>query len=126
MQAAYITTAQEGENMGKLELLLYLIATIAGALGGCAAASHRLLRQGDDKFWMYLLAYSIIGTFFGVLSFAGHATIGTPYAGIHEATLFSLVYGFGGAVALAATNLSVKFILKRLGIEIDVRVTKVR
>lgn len=112
--------------MGKVELLLYLIATVAGALGGCAAASHRLLRQGGDKVWMYFLAYSIIGTFFGVLSFAAHSVILTPYSGIHELTMFSLVYGFGGAIALAATNLSAKFILKKLGVEIDVRVTKVR
>lgn len=111
-------------HMNRGITLLYVIALVAGGLGGCAAASHYMLRNKEDSRPMaiYFIAYGVLGTFFGIGGFALHAFMGMPYNGPHQVVLFSLVYGFGGAAALAATNVSMKFLLRRLGIEVSVTV----
>lgn len=101
-----------------LALVMYALAAISGGMGGCAIAGHHVLR-GRSMRLSYLLAYIIVGATFGVLALAYGIT-----AGLSLDTLIghSIMAGAAGSITLASTNLSARWMLKRLGIEIEVTV----
>lgn len=101
--------------------LLFALAAISGGLGGCAIASHRLL-SGKQMRVSYLFAYSIIGATFGVL-FAAYGWIVAPN---HPSEIIgpALVAGMIGSAALGGMNWTARFILKHLGVEIQVTMRK--
>lgn len=104
-----------------LVAIIYALAIISGGLGGCTVAAHQLIR-GRSIRPSFFLAYTIIGGVFGLLAASyGHFVQGGQW---HQIIGPALIAGASGAVVLSATNLSARFILKRLGIEVVVTVKK--
>lgn len=101
--------------------LLYALATISGGLGGCTVAAHHVLR-GKTMRLSFALAYLIIGAVFGLLSAAYGIVV--VHKHITEVIGPCIIAGMAGAIALGMSNLSARFILKRLGIEVVVSVKR--
>lgn len=101
--------------------VLFAIAAISGGLGGCTIAGHRLL-TGQNMRFSFFLAYAIIGAVFGLL----FAAYGWVLADHHPSTIIgpAIIAGMSGAILLSVTNLTARFILKHLGIEVQVTMRK--
>ncbi len=101
-------------------VILYAIAAVTGLVGGCTAASHQLLRGKNLKLAV-VWAYGIVGVFFGML-FLAHSN----YLGVHmqldQLIASCLISGFGGSVMLASSNFTMRWALKRMGIEVQLTV----
>lgn len=102
-------------------LLMYTLAAISGGLGGCAVAGQQVLRGGRPRL-SYVIAYATLGVMFGVLALAYGALIGMPTQSMDAVIGNSIIAGAVGSIALASTNISARWILKKLGIEIEVTV----
>lgn len=106
-----------------LTLALYALAAVSGGLGGCAVAGHHILR-GRSMRASYALAYGIVGMVFGVLMLAYGSVFGADAASLDRLIGQSVLAGAAGSIALASTNLSARWVLKRLGIEVIVTVRR--
>ncbi len=102
-------------------LVMYALAAISGGLGGCAIAGHHVLR-GRSMRVSYLLAYFIVGATFGVLMLAYGAAVTDGMYALDRLIGQSVLAGAAGSLTLASTNLSARWVLKRLGIEVVVTV----
>lgn len=99
--------------------ILLLIAGIAGAIGGCAGAAHIFLTADKPVRLMQVIAYGILGTFLGLLSF-GLLAIGKSYGLMEISSIeamigFCLAFGFGGSLFLSGTNIIIHWTTKHLG-----------
>lgn len=103
--------------------VLYAIATISGALGGCASGMHYYATAKTAKA-SFVLAYMILGAIFGVIFFAGASVFSISVATVHELILYSIGAGTAGSVMLFSANWTVKAIFKRLGVEVEVTLRK--
>ena len=104
--------------------ILYAIASIAGALGGCAAGAHYYATARTAKL-AFVLAYMILGAIFGIIFFASVSVFSFfVLHSVHELILYSLVAGSAGSVMLFSANWTVKTIFKRLGVEVEVTLRK--
>ena len=101
-------------------IILYAIAAITGMIGGCAAGSHQILR-GKELRVAVVIAYGIIGLFLGLLSFA-YANYLNVALTFDKLVFSCLLSGFAGSVILASTNLTARWVLKRLGIEVTLNI----
>jgi hypothetical protein len=93
-------------------------------LGGAVVASTHVLQRKVDTI-AYGLAYVVIGAGFGFGTAAASPLL--PHVTIASFQDALVVGFFGGAIgtALVATgNFSLAFIFKRLGVEVDVKVTQ--
>ncbi len=104
-------------------LLLYALAMISGGIGGCAVASHGLLRSGRSRL-SFFFAYAVIGMMFGALVLAYGTAFGVSTETVDNIIGNSLLAGAAGSISLASTNISARWVLKRLGIEVQVTVKK--
>jgi len=99
--------------------ILFVVASITGAIGGCAGAAHIFLMQDKPIRLLQLIAYGVIGMFLGLLSF-GIIAAGTYFGMIEihsiEALIgFTLAFGFGGSLFLSGTNIIIQWTTKHLG-----------
>lgn len=110
--------------MGKFDSALLVaigVAAISGAAGGCLVISANVLR-GRNVNALLWVAYMIVGAVLAVAAFAfRYITSDAAFVG-PEIILYCIATGAIGAITLGATNLSVRFILRRLGIEVEVKV----
>lgn len=106
-----------------LALVSYAVAAISGGLGGCGVAAHQVLRGGKPRL-SYVVAYGIIGIMFGVLALAYGTFIGVTGQSMDSIIGNSVLAGAVGSITLASTNISARWILKRLGIEVQVTVRR--
>lgn len=106
-----------------ITLLMYALAAISGGLGGCAAAGHHILR-GQQPRASYVLAYGIIGVLFGVLALAYGGLFGAAVTTMDALIGQSVLAGAVGSITLASSNLSARWVLKKLGIEVVVSVRR--
>lgn len=104
-------------------LIMYALAAISGGLGGGAVASHGVLR-GQPPRSSYVVAYVIIGMMFGVLMLAYGSMFGADTASLDKLIGHAVLAGAVGSMLLASSNLSARWILKRLGIEIEVTIKR--
>lgn len=111
------------KSLDWLALIMYALAAVSGGLGGCAIAGHHVLR-GHSMRISYLLAYGIVGATFGVLILAYGAMFGVNNTSMHSMIGNAVLAGAAGSFALASTNISARWILKRLGIEVLVTVRR--
>lgn len=111
------------KSLDWLALIMYALAAVSGGLGGCAIAGHHVLR-GHSMRISYLLAYGIVGATFGVLLLAYGAMFGVNNASLHSMIGNAVLAGAAGSFALASTNISARWVLKRLGIEVLVTVRR--
>lgn len=111
------------KSLDWLALIMYALAAVSGGLGGCAIAGHHVLR-GHSMRISYLLAYGIVGATFGVLLLAYGAMFGVNNTSMHSMIGNAVLAGAAGSFALASTNISARWVLKRLGIEVLVTVRR--
>lgn len=111
------------KSLDWLALIMYALAAVSGGLGGCAIAGHHVLR-GHSMRISYLLAYGIVGATFGVLILAYGALFGVNNTSLHSMVGNAVLAGAAGSFALASTNISARWVLKRLGIEVLVTVRR--
>lgn len=104
-----------------LALFLIAIAAISGGMGAAAIASHHLLR-GRAMTISYAIAYVFIGAAMGVLSYAYGHWFGVISVTMLELVGSSLLAGAIGSLTLASANISARFLLKKLGIEVEIKV----
>lgn len=124
---------RSGEVMGHNTLLgeftltvLYAIAVVSGALGGCAAGIYYSQRSRRMFTFALFVAYTILGLMFGVVVFAGAMVAGYKLGTVHELVLHSLVGGFAGSLALFSANWTVKALFQRFGIEVEIQLRKTK
>ena len=107
--------------------LAYTVVAVSGASGGCLVVAHHVLR-GRSVTGMHVLAYSFIGAVMSLAGLAAMILVGL-IAGINmpfeKLLIIGLVLGVAGCLALASANLSLRFVLRRLGIEVDVQIKKI-
>lgn len=101
--------------------LIYSLAVVSGGLGGCTVAAHHIIK-GKSIRLSFFFGYAIIGAVFGLLTASYGSFLSSQ--NWHEIIGPSILAGAGGAIALSATNLSARFILKKLGVEVVVTVKK--
>jgi hypothetical protein len=104
--------------------IIYVVASISGAAGGCLVVAHHVLR-GRNVTHLFVAAYSFVGFVFGI---AGVIVLSAMDVNLtfERAVLFGLIFGASGSVALASANLSARIILRRLGVEVDIEVRRIR
>ena len=107
-----------------LSALAYAIVAISGASGGCLVVAHRAIR-GRTVTLVLLTAYAFIGGVFAVAGIAALSLFGDTGQSIERLLLTGLIMGVSGSVALASANLSIRLILRRLGVEVDVSIKKI-
>jgi len=106
------------------ELIPFVGAVVNGAVGGCIACLQHA-RTRRETVLAYAAAYAMTGAFGALMTMAG-ASIFMPNIVTGWASLF-IVSGLSGVIvssALAAGNLSMRFILAKLGFEIVIDIKK--
>lgn len=106
------------------ELIPFVGAIVTGAVGGCTACLQHV-RTRRETLTAYAVAYAMTGAFGGLMSIAG-VSVFMPKIITGWASLF-IVSGLSGVIvssALAAGNLSMRFILSKLGFEVVINVKK--
>ncbi len=109
----------------KSTLILYAVAAVTGALGGCAAGAHVFLSRKGFRI-AFVIAYAVIGAATSV-GVAGAILwhIGQPISelsdgSIHQIITSSMIGGALGALALSLLHMASKIALKWRGIEIEI------
>lgn len=97
---------------------LLALAAVFGGSGGCAVAAHKVLR-GRSVSGVLLLAYAFVGIVFAVAGVISLRLFMGWQPTYESAILVCLMFGAGGASALAGANLSVRLILKRFNLEAE-------
>lgn len=103
--------------------LLYAIAAISGALGGCAVAIRTMKAESHAK-TVFLGAYVILGFVFGIVTLATVFITGHAPDDVHQLILMTGAGGAAGTMALATSNWAVRAVLKRFGLEVQVTFRK--
>lgn len=104
-------------------IALYLVSAVCGGLGGCAVGSHYFM-HGKQRTIASLFIYTILGIVFGIVTLAAMSAYHFAPEEISSLILWSLCGGAAGALALAGANASVRFMFRRLGIEVQVTFRK--
>lgn len=104
---------------------LYIVAAIAGACGGCLVASQRLL-HGRNLTALIFAAYGFAGLVLGLTGVIVVSVFTTIALSIETAFLLGLIFGVTGSASLAGMNVSARFLMRRLGIEVDVSIKRMR
>lgn len=109
-----------------LGLFAYVLAGISGGLGGCGAASAQFLRaNGQARLRLaYLLAYCVIGIIGGVLFAAYALQFDAAAHTLADVVPGSILAGMMLSAILAGTNITARWVLRRLGIEVEVTVRR--
>lgn len=106
------------------ELIPFVGAIVTGAVGGCVACFQHA-RTRRETVLAYAVAYAMTGAFGALMALAG-VSVFMPKVITGWASLF-IVSGLSGIIvssALAAGNLSMRFILAKLGLEVEVSIKK--
>jgi hypothetical protein len=106
------------------EFVPFLTAVVTGSIGGCVAGiSHR--RNRREVIAGYMIAYAITGGFGALMALAGMLWL-TPdwLPSLTEILLISGGAGVCTALSLAAGNLTMRIVLKQLGIDVTIQMTK--
>lgn len=106
------------------ELIPFVGAIITGAVGGCVASVQHA-RTRKETVTAFAIAYLITGAFGGLMTLAlMMAFYPGTIDGWHKLFLFTGAGGIATSLALAAGNISMRIILKRLGFEVVVDIKR--
>lgn len=100
-------------------LLLYLVAAIAGALGGCGAGAMLALTSKSAIRAMQVVAYATIGFTCGMFVLAFGYLLGLDTDDPAVLVRWSLLLGMTVPITLFSHNMAISAILRRFGFEIE-------
>lgn len=105
-------------NLRWRELVPFAVAVVSGAIGGCVAFVHTA-RKTPEVVAAFFVGYVICGIFGGVMATAAAMAFAPALVdSLPELILFSGLAGLITSISLTGTNLVMRFILKRLGVEV--------
>lgn len=100
-----------------LTIIMFCLAILSGAVGGCGAASMLGLRR-QQLLLAQFAAYAVLGMVVGGLSYSFGHHIGHP--GDTLSVLgWALAVGIGVPLVLAAHNFGVRWIFRLFGVEVE-------
>lgn len=105
--------------------VMYAIVAVSGAAGGCMVIANHALR-GRNVTALLFVAYALLGAVFGIAGVAAMLLFAGIDATFEKLVLLGLFFGVVGSTALASANMSIRFLLRRLGIEVDVRIKRIK
>jgi hypothetical protein len=106
------------------ELIPFIGAIITGALGGCVASIQHA-RSRSETVAAFAIGYSITGAFGAMMTLAAVMVFYPDWiTGWSDLLLLTGAAGVVTALALAAGNVSMRILLKQLGLEVTVNVTR--
>ncbi|MFA5495179.1 MAG: hypothetical protein WC247_10410 [Porticoccaceae bacterium] len=114
----------DDQSFSLRELIPFIGAIVNGAVGGCVASiQHNRTRR--ETITAYAIAYAVTGAFGAVLALAG-ATLFFPGSiiGWSQLILLTGAASIITALALAAGNLSMRLVLRKIGLEVTINVQK--
>lgn len=115
------------EKLSGGELWTFITVLITGAVGGCAAAFTGARKEKRVLTFLSILGYGFAGLFGSITYFCMLFILnGNTETDLHSFILFSLMAGFVTSTSLAGTNLVLKLVLKKIGIEIDVEIKRTK
>lgn len=103
----------------ELSLFLYIVALVAGGIGGAGAAALVAQRR-DHVRWLTLAAHLIHGAILGVLLLAFGWMVGIDPGTRGELVGYSMAGGFVGALLMGGSQIGVRAVLRRFGYELEV------
>lgn len=107
------------------ELIPFIGAIITGAIGGCVASVQHM-KTGRTTYAAFAAAYSITGAFGGLMALAGIAVLSPEWIrGWGELLLVTGFSGIATSLSLVAGNISMRFLLKKIGLEVTINVSRV-
>lgn len=108
------------------ELIPFMGAIVTGAIGGYVASIH-YAQSRREAFTAYLIAYAITGAFGGVMALSAVTVFYTDWiAGWGELFLITGIAGLVTTLALLAGNVSMHFVLKRIGLKVTLSVSRTK
>lgn len=114
------------DKLNMTELWALVSVLVSGGIGGCAAAFAGVSQNKDIITGLTIVGYMITGMFGATVMFTfAISVLDHSFASLSDIVLVSSVAGFGTAISLFGTNMTFKFILKKLGLEIDVKIKRV-
>lgn len=105
--------------------VMYTIVAVSGAAGGCMVIANHALR-GRNVTALLFVAYALLGAVFGVAGIAAMLLFVGFETTFEKLILLGLFFGAVGSATLAGANLSIRFLLRRLGIEVDVSIKRMK
>jgi hypothetical protein len=106
------------------ELIPFIGAIVTGAIGGCVASLQHS-RSRPETVAAFAAAYAMTGAFGGLIALAATMVFLPGWVqGWHHLFLLTGAAGIMTAAALAAGNISMRFILAKLGLEVIVNVRR--
>jgi len=115
------------DSLDKLDLTqlwAFVIVLWSGGIGGCAAAF--MGKRNPINSFMTLAGYIVTGSFGAVVMFGFlSVVIKQPLITMDQIVLWSCLTGFSTSLSMAGTNFTLKFILKKLGLELDIQLKKI-
>lgn len=109
------------------ELWALLVVVLSGAIGGCSAAFSSMSDKKKFITFLSVMGYSVVGIFGALIAFTISSSMSTDfYQELRSIILISLLTGFSTAIGLLSTNLGFRIILKKLGIELQINVTRTK
>lgn len=125
MNRGQAQTMFDDENFVLKELIPFIAAIVTGAIGGCVASAQHS-RAGRATYAAFAAAYAIAGAFGGLMTLAGIAVFSPQW--IEGWGELLLATGFSGLItsaSLAAGNFSMRLLLKKIGLEVTIKVSRV-
>lgn len=117
---------EPNQLFGLRELIPFIGAIVTGAIGGCVACVQHT-RSRKETVTAYIIAYAITGAFGGVMVLAAVYVFYSHWiTGWGELFLITGAAGLVTALALAAGNLSMRVVLKKIGLEVTVNVARTK
>lgn len=105
-------------------LLLFALAMVTGAVGGCSAAAVVAMQDKRKMQSALFVAYAVVGAVFAALVMAYGEAFGLHLSTLQEQIGASLIAGIAAPTVLAGQNFGIRFMLRRLGFEVEWTIRK--
>lgn len=111
-------------TLNPAELYGFVVVLLTGAIGGCAAGIANGGVGKKELIFFHIFGYLVTGIFGALIMAAIAFDSYHSFESLRHLVLWSLSSGFATSLALCSTNVIFKVVLKKLGIEFEVRVKR--
>ena len=107
------------------ELVPFIAAIVIGAVGGCTALTVHAVHGKREIVMAHIIAYGMVGAFGAAIAFAA-LLVFSPLLidGWAKLLLLSCVSGLVAPISLLGTNVTMRFILRKIGLEVVVAIKR--